>query len=89
MDKEAKDRIAETNREQLKSRFEYLRILVFLLATVGSGTLGFALKENLNLKETVVLIIACIILVFISISILRNLNQIKKHLIEIKNLESC
>ena len=48
MDKETKDRIADYNKEELKSRYEYLRIAIFFVATIGSGILSIVLKNSIK-----------------------------------------
>jgi hypothetical protein len=51
LEKENKDRIADYHKETLKAKYEFLRIFVLLDLTVGTGIIGFSLKEEQKDKE--------------------------------------
>ncbi len=86
-DKETKHRIADHQKEELKSRYEYLRIAVFFFATVGSGSLAYGLKEDLTNKEGLAVIIGFIFMFLDMIYIFNLLIQTRRHLNELKKLE--
>ena len=87
MDKELKDRIADNNKEELKSNYEYLRILIFFLATIGSGTMSLGFKAQQSLLEQVSIFVGVIICVLLGFGIRTNTNKIRFHLNELKKLE--
>lgn len=89
MEKETRDRIADTCKEELKLRFEYLRILVFFIATIGSGTLTLALKNILDLKEQIIVSMGFIFVIAALITIVFVIKKIRYYLYELKKLEQC
>jgi len=86
VDKELKDRIAHNNKEELKSNYEYLRILIFFLAAAGSGVVSMVLKENPSSKEIVGLILGVMFILALFVGILRVFKFIKFHLKELKKM---
>ncbi|MFN0048907.1 MAG: hypothetical protein ACKVOU_07285 [Cytophagales bacterium] len=87
MDKETKDRIADYHKEELKSRYEYLRIAIFFLATIGSGVLALAFKQNLNNTEAFGAIIGIVFVMFIIIYVIWLAKEIRIHLNALKALQ--
>ncbi|MDX2189614.1 MAG: hypothetical protein SFY32_07105 [Bacteroidota bacterium] len=86
MDKEIKDRISDYHKEELKSRYEYLRIAIFFLATIGSGVLSFAFKESMTNTEFIGAIIGFIFVILDFIYIASLIKQIRNHLNALKML---
>lgn len=50
MNKEEKDRYSDYCKEELKSRYELLRGLLWLIIVIGTGILGLGLSEDFNLN---------------------------------------
>lgn len=49
MEKEEKDRLADYYKEVLKSKYEYLKVLVWLIIVLTTGIMSLALSNNFEL----------------------------------------
>ncbi len=88
-DKEKRDRVSDTCKEQIKLRFEFLRIWIFFLAAVGSGTISLAIKTKIDQKESIVVVVGFIFCMFILTMLFWVIKKIFYYLNELKKLESC
>jgi hypothetical protein len=87
IEKENKDRIADYHKETLKAKYEFLRIFVLLDLTVGTGIIGFSLKEEQKDKEIFLLLIGIIFFFTILVFVFKTIKEINYHLIELKKLK--
>jgi tellurite resistance protein TehA-like permease len=88
MEKEQKDRIADAAKEELKALYEFFRVGVFFLATIGSGSLAITFKEKLTYLEYIVAFVGYFIVILDFIWLMYILLRIRYFINELHKLKT-